>query len=206
MSHQLFADDVTFYQRLLKNAGKYAGTIDGIWGPQMDAADQAFDADYAAIKQELGTFDARSEGNIHTLLPAAQRQARMFLLRAAQQFANFSVRILSGTRTYAEQNVLFAKGRNGNPGRIVTNAKGGESNHNFGIAWDVGIFDNGRYLTGDTAGETKTYRDLAAAAMSPALEWGGNWTSFTDLPHYQMATVLTLAEVRQRFEDGTPIV
>jgi len=206
MSHQLFADDVAFYQRILKNAGKYAGAIDGIWGPQMDAADQAFDADYAAIKLELGGFDARSEGNIHTLLPATQRQARLFLTRAVQGFSQFTVRVLSGTRTYAEQNVLFAKGRDGNPGPIVTHARGGESNHNFGIAWDVGIFDHGQYLTGNTAQETKVYRDLAPVAKSAALEWGGDWTSFTDLPHYQMATGLTLTQIRQRFEAGTPIV
>ena len=183
MSHQLFPDDIQFYQRLLRIAGKYAGAIDGVWGSQTDGADQAFDAEYESIKQELGAFDTRSEGNIHTLIPAAQREARRFLAKARQAFPNLTIRILSGTRTYAEQNLLFSKGRNGNPGPIVTQAKGGQSNHNFGIAWDVGIFDGGRYLTGATAGEEQAYRDLARAAMSPALEWGGDWTSFTDLPH-----------------------
>jgi peptidoglycan L-alanyl-D-glutamate endopeptidase CwlK len=172
----------------------------------MDAADQAFDADYEAAKLQFGAFDARSEGNIHTLVPAAQREARQFLARAAEGFPKFAVRILSGTRTYSEQNDLFSKGRNGNPGPIVTHAKAGESNHNFGIAWDVGIFDGGRYLTGDTAAEERIYRDLAPVALSAVLEWGGNWTSFVDLPHYQMKTGLTLARIQQRFEGGIAIV
>jgi peptidoglycan L-alanyl-D-glutamate endopeptidase CwlK len=205
MSHQLFADDMQFYQRLLKISGNYVGAIDGVWGPQMDAADQAFTEAYEAAKQQLGAFDARSESNIQTLIPSAQREARRFLAKARAGFPNLAIRILSGTRTYVEQDQLFSKGRNGNPGPIVTHARGGESNHNFGIAWDVGIFDGGRYLTGGTASEEKAYRDLAPVAMSPALEWGGDWTSFTDLPHYQMKTGLTLAQVQQRFEAGSAI-
>jgi len=72
MSHQLFSDDVEFYQRILRIAGMYTGDIDGIWGPATDAADQQFAAEYAAIKDQLGSFDARSEGNIQALLPQAQ--------------------------------------------------------------------------------------------------------------------------------------
>ena len=95
---------------------------------------------------------------------------------------------------------------NGNPGPIVTHARAGESNHNFGIAWDVGIFDGGRYLTGANATEEQAYKDLASVAMSAALEWGGSWTTFKDLPHYQMKTALTLAQVQQRFEAGGAII
>jgi hypothetical protein len=42
--------------------------------------------------------------------------------------------------------------------------------------------------------------------MSAALEWGGSWTTFKDLPHYQMKTALTLAQVQQRFEAGGAII
>jgi peptidoglycan LD-endopeptidase CwlK len=206
MSHQLFSDDVEFYQRILRLAGKYTGDIDGIWGPATDAADQQFAAEYAAIKVQLGSFDARSEGNIQTLLPQAQREARQFLVKAQQNFTLFAIRLLPGTRTYAEQTALFNKGRNGNAGPIVTHARAGESNHNFGIAWDVGIFDGGRYLTGANATEEQAYKDLASVAMSAALEWGGSWTTFKDLPHYQMKTALTLAQVQQRFEAGGTII
>jgi peptidoglycan L-alanyl-D-glutamate endopeptidase CwlK len=206
MSHQLFGDDVRFHQRILKGAGLYAGEIDAVWGPQTDAADQAFDAQYVAIRQELGEFDARSEGAIHTLLPQVQREARRFLARAQRGLSGLTVRILSGTRTYAEQDRLFAQGRNGNAGPIVTNARGGQSNHNFGIAWDIGLFDGGRYLTGATAAEQQAYRDVARIAKGDALEWGGDWTSFKDPPHYQIKTNLTLAQVQQRFEAGQAVV
>jgi len=55
------------------------------------------------------------------------------------------MKIISGLRTYAEQDALYAQGR-AKTGPKVTNARGGYSNHNFGIAFDVGVFEGNRYL------------------------------------------------------------
>ena len=199
MSLQLFAEDVTFLQRFLKCSGFYGGKIDGVWGPKTDAAVNEFDAQGAGVAAELGTFDAASERYIRTLQPKAQREARDFLKRVLQ--AGISARILSGTRTYAEQNSLYRKGRFGDTSAIVTNARGGHSNHNFGIAWDIGIFENGKYL-----GNSPLYGQAAAVGKGPGIEWGGDWTSFVDQPHYQLATGATLAAVRTSFEVGTAFV
>jgi peptidoglycan L-alanyl-D-glutamate endopeptidase CwlK len=203
MSAHLFSDDILFYQRVLSVAGFYNGALNGQWTAAVDAADQAFAAEFADVASELGTFDTRSEGNIRTQLPQTQRAARGFLERA-KQLTGFDVRIISGTRTYAEQDVLYRKGRFGNPPPKVTNAQGGESNHNFGIAWDVGIFKDGHYLTGDTPSEANTYKKLAELALGSELEWGGNWTTFKDMPHYQLKTGLGLGQVRALFESGKP--
>jgi peptidoglycan L-alanyl-D-glutamate endopeptidase CwlK len=200
MSHRLFEDDVIFLQRLLKSGGLYTDTIDGIWGPNTDAAVNAFETRSTQIAASLGTFDGQTERSIHTLHLRAQEAARACL--TAIRAAGINARIISGTRTYAEQNLLFRKGRFGNPPPIVTKATGGKSNHNFGIAWDIGIFaQNGAYL-----GESPLYNQagpVALAAGIVGLEWGGNWTSFTDQPHYQLATPgLSLSQVQQRFESG----
>ena len=135
-----------------------------------------------------------------TLLPAAQIKAREFINATKGQALTY--KIISGTRTYAEQDVLFKKKPK------VTNAKGGESNHNFGIAWDVGIFENGKYYTGDTKKEDRAYVDLGALIMQnvQGLEWGGNWTSFVDKPHYQLPTGKKVSEVRKLLEAGKPYV
>jgi peptidoglycan L-alanyl-D-glutamate endopeptidase CwlK len=202
MSDRLFEDDVTFLQRLLKSSGLYTDVIDGIWGENTDEAVQAFEARSAQIAASLGTFDARTERRIQTLHLRAQEAARAFM--NAVLAADINVRIISGTRTYAEQNALYRKGRFGNPGPRVTNARGGQSNHNFGIAWDIGIFQNGVYL-----GESPEYNRAAQAGLAAGiigLEWGGNWTGFVDRPHYQLATGLSLAEVRRRFERGEPYI
>ncbi len=199
MSVQLFAEDVTFLQRFLKCSGFYDGRIDGIWEAKTDAAVNQFEAVSAAIAAQLGEFDSTTERHLRTLQPSAQRQARAFMRRVLA--AGIPARILSGTRTYAEQNALYRKGRFGNTAPIVTNARGGFSNHNFGIAWDIGIFDIGKYL-----GNSPLYAQAAAVGKVPGIEWGGDWKSFVDLPHYQLATGVALASVRTSFEAGTSFV
>ena len=140
-----------------------------------------------------------SERSLRSLHPKAQRAAREFLSRILD--AGIPARIISGTRTYAEQDALFRKGRYGNRPPKVTNARGGQSNHNFGIAWDIGIFTGGTYL-----GESALYDEAAAAGKAPGIEWGGDWTSFVDRPHYQLSTGSQLSVVRESFEAGASFV
>ena len=86
----------------------------------------------------------------------------------------------------------------------VTNADGGQSNHNFGIAVDVGLFLNGKYLTGANRTEDKAYADFAEAVKRDVhdIEAGIDWVTFKDAPHYQYKTGRTLDEVRKLFESG----
>ena len=198
MSSMLFPDDVLFLQRLLKSQGLYNDTLDGEWGPHTDRGVTDFEAQSAQIAASHGSFDQVSERCIQTLNLKAQAAARQ-CLRAILD-AGITARIISGARSYAEQNALYRKGRFGNPGPVVTKARGGRSNHNFGIAWDIGIFLDGRYL-----GDSRPYTSAATAALAAGiddLEWGGNWTGFKDLPHFQLTTGLAVAEIRGRFESG----
>jgi peptidoglycan L-alanyl-D-glutamate endopeptidase CwlK len=195
MSLVLSKDDILFSQRFLKAAGYYKGRLDGIWGSKTDTATEVFEKRTAEIAQMYGIFDSRSEREIATLQPVAQIAARLFLERL--EIADINARIISGTRTYLEQERLYQKGRFGNKGPKVTNARGGRSNHNFGIAWDIGIFKNGRYQ-----GESPLYNTAGPIGVADNVEWGGNWKTFKDRPHYQLKTGLTIAEVRKRFESG----
>lgn len=199
MSQNLSREVVLFRQRLLSCCGFYTDDLDGLWGPNTDAADQAFVARGAAIAAAEGTFDSRTERNIATLQSDAQVAARRSLsaIRGALA-AGTEARIISGTRTYAEQNALFRQGRFGNPPPKVTNARGGESWHNFGLAWDIGLFRNGVYLESDVP-----YEPLGVHGKVPGVAWGGDWTGFKDRPHYQFGTAgQTVSAARARFESG----
>ena len=200
MSAPLFKADILFTQRLLASCGFYSGGLDGKYGQKTQDALDAFDAFYAQTANQLGRFDPRTEAVIATLLPKAQVAARK-CMNAAKD-APFVVKLLSGTRSYAEQNLLFAKKPK------VTNAKGGQSNHNFGIAWDVGIFVNGAYYEGKNAKEDKAYVDLSTMikAAVPGVDWGGDWKSFKDKPHYELATGKTVKECRELLEQGRAYV
>ena len=200
MSAPLFADDILFFQRLLRADGLYTAKLDGKWGPKTEKAAKAFEEASAEIRLATGSFDTRSEANLATLALPVQQLARSFLNRVLE--SGMLVRIISGTRTYAEQDALFRKGRFGNPGPRVTNARGGQSNHNFGIAWDIGVFTTtGGYVT--EGPPYKRAAKLGRAGQEDAIEWGGDWTSFVDLPHFQWALDVPIDEWRPRFEAGT---
>ncbi len=203
MSERLFKNDILFFQRLLKSSGLYTGKLDGIWGPKTEAAVSAFENQSTNIATTYGTFDSRTEMNIYSLHLNAQKTARIFMNTLLA--AGLGAKIISGTRTYLEQNELFRKGRYGNPPPIVTNARGGSSNHNFGIAWDIGLFtQSGGYIT--KAGPYNEAAQIVMSGQIPSLEWVGHWTSFVDPPHYQLATQLTNIEIREKFEKGNPYV
>ncbi|MFZ5669867.1 MAG: M15 family metallopeptidase [Pseudomonadota bacterium] len=205
MSAQLFKSDILFLQRLLSVGGFYAGPRDGKWSAAVDAAEDAFIARTEAIRAEHGRVDPRSEAAIATLTPEAQVAARRFM--AAAREMPLTCRILSGTRTYAEQDTLYAIGRTRERNRKpVTRARGGQSNHNFGVAWDVGLFEGGTYYAGATRAQMDAYRALAARAKAavPDLAWGGDWKSFPDAPHYELKTGKTVAQLRALLEAGKP--
>jgi D-alanyl-D-alanine carboxypeptidase len=138
------------------------------------------------------TLDPRSAAAIATLLPAAQRAARRLLASAndGRLGPGVVVKVICGTRTYAEQTALYAQGRT-TPGLMVTDAPAGYSNHNFGIAFDVGVFLRGEYQD-----ESPLYARVGAIGRSQDLEWGGDWTSFPDEPHFQLPWPGTLAQAR----------
>lgn len=197
MSSPLLLDDILFFQRLLCADGFYKGKLDGSWGPKTEKAVSQFESKTAEIKAVTRSFDIRSENCICTLSVKAQREARLFLGRILD--GGFNARIISGTRTYEQQNALFRQGRFGNPGPVITKARGGQSNHNFGVAWDIGIFTSkGGYLA-----DGKEYDQVAKLGQSASVEWGGSWKSFPDRPHYQLILGKSVSELRVAYEEGT---
>ena len=89
-------------------------------------------------------------------------------------------------RTFEEQNELYSQGRTKN-GRIVTNAKGGQSMHNYGLAFDIvllyDIDKNGTFETAVWQG--KYFDQVVRQLKSYGYEWGGDWKRFKDTPHFQ---------------------
>lgn len=155
--------------------------------------------------EAITRVDARSEKVIATLLPEAQPIARALVQKASA--SGITIKVISGLRTYAEQNALYAQGRTA-PGIKVTNARGGYSNHNFGIAFDVGVFEGNKYL-----GDSPKYKAVGALGVDLGLEWGGNWKSIVDQPHFQLRPTWAvdlsekqmLAELRSRHDSGQPV-
>lgn len=142
--------------------------------------------------------------NVKTLLPKMQDFARKWY--AACKEAGLKVVIICGTRTYEEQDALYAIGRTA-PGRKVTNARGGYSNHNFGVAFDFVIFpdvdDSGG--VGKPAWDSPDMDKAGGIAKEMGLEWGGVWR-FVDKPHVQWKTGKTVSQLRQMVSKNIPII
>lgn len=122
--------------------------------------------------------DPRSEKAIATLHERMKPKARDLVRRAAAE--GIEIRITSGTRTYDEQDELYAQGRT-KPGKIVTKARAGQSNHNFGIAIDVTIFKDGQPVW-----ESPRYKRVGEIGEAIGFEWGGRWATIKDEPHFEL--------------------
>ncbi|MFD1776997.1 M15 family metallopeptidase [Paenibacillus rhizophilus] len=108
--------------------------------------------------------------------------------------------ITQGLRTYAEQDGLYAKGRTA-PGEIVTNARGGYSNHNFGLAVDFALLLlDGRTISwdmqrDDDGDKTTDWMEVVQEAKALGFAWGGDWKKFKDYPHLEMVFGLSTAQL-----------
>ena len=100
------------------------------------------------------------------------------------------VRFTSVLRTFREQDMLYAQGRNGNAGHIVTYVRGGHSYHNYGLAVDFCLLKNNgqvswnRHEDVDMDGHSD-WLEIVASFKLYGWEWGGDWSSFKDYPHVQ---------------------
>ena len=117
----------------------------------------------------------------------------MFMV-AAGPF-QYTVKILSGSRTYAQQDALYAQGRTA-PGKIVTNARPGRSWHNWRCAVDVVPLRNGKPVWGTAGEDGKLWARVGALGEAAGLEWAGRWKSFRELAHFQNAQGKTLAQLQ----------
>lgn len=218
-------DVIAAAQRYMAKRSLYKGAADSIAGRlTWEAVRRALDVPHARPATEdaapmppppvditlAGNVDERTRHAIATLHAHTQPVAELLIVKGNAAVATFGLHwvITSGTRTYAEQAELFAQGRS-RRGKIVTNARPGYSNHNFGIAFDVTLFNGSTPVW-----ESPHYRrTLAPIGKRLGLTWGGDWTSINDEPHYEdkpkwaqgMSEGEMLRELRRRVANGRDI-
>ena len=105
------------------------------------------------------------------------------------------VRITQGLRSFAEQAVLYAQGRT-KPGRKVTNARPGQSIHNYGFAVDICMIIDGKVASWDTTkdwdnDQIADWYECVKIFAKYGWNWGGNWKTFKDLPHFEKRFIPT---------------
>lgn len=125
---------------------------------------------------------------------------------------NVGIRITQTLRTTQEQNDLYAIGRT-KPGKPVTNAKGGTSYHNHGLACDFCL------LHKDGSISWNMHEDLDKDGIADWMEvvkvfekygwkWGGKFVSFKDTPHFEKTFNKSIKDLLNCKKDskGYPII
>jgi len=105
------------------------------------------------------------------------------------------IRITQGLRSFKEQDELYAIGRT-KSGKKVTNAKGGQSIHNYGLAVDICLIIDGKTASWDTVKDwdndkVADWYECVKIFAKYGWDWGGNWKTFKDLPHFEKRNIKT---------------
>lgn len=121
------------------------------------------------------------------LHPDLITKAKSFL--AQVELWGIDVLVTCTYRSNNEQTKLYAQGRT-SPGPKVTNAKAGQSKHNFVLdgkpaakAFDIVPLVNGKCIWDNS---NPLWQRLGEIGRTNGLEWAGDWVSFKEYPHFQL--------------------
>lgn len=126
---------------------------------------------------------------IDKLHPELQVCVNKFLAECKKQGLN--VLVTETLRTLEEQETLYAQGRT-RPGKIVTNARGYQSPHAWGVAFDFCRNKKG-WEYDNTDGFFDKVGRIAETMFDNTeydLFWGGDFRTFVDKPHVEMKKYL----------------
>lgn len=162
---------------------------------------------------------------IMQLHPAVRAEVIATIEKVENGFpANVRVRVTDSLRTEDEQNNLYALGRTKkNPdgysvkkplGNIVTNAKFGQSYHNFGLAIDFCLLydldNNGTFETAswDTLKDydrdgVADWQEVVKLFKTLGWTWGGDFKSLPDSPHLEKSFGLGYKDLLARYNAGS---
>ncbi|MDR3586757.1 MAG: peptidoglycan-binding protein [Desulfosporosinus sp.] len=196
-------DKVKIIQVKLNSRGYHSGNPDGWFGETTINAVKRFQRDNGLYEEGVinprtrvklfdphhkDNFENRPSSNdIRSLDPYVSFLASEFLRLTRAN--NLDVRIIAAFRSWDEEDGLFASGRT-KPGPIVTNARGGDSYHNWGLAFDASPIENGK-LSNDII----KIKKMGKLGEQVGLEWGGSFKSIVDYPHYQYTFGLSTEEL-----------
>jgi hypothetical protein len=153
-------------------------------------------------KYELYKYDEKGGINMSRKLEDLHPYVRYLAEKFIEECKNQGIEVLiyCTYRSKEEQNKFYAKGRS-TAGKIVTNAKGGYSYHNYGLAFDcVPVIDYKAQWD-----RVDLYEKIGAIGESIGLKWGGHFKGFTDRPHFQWSNNLRIKHLLKGKKPVPPI-
>lgn len=129
-------------------------------------------------KPDLALNQANRDWN---QLQASFRQRLLAVFKIMQEKYGYEMVMIEGYRSSERQNYLSSKGTH------VTNARGGESYHQYGLAADAAFYRNGKLIISEKdPWAMRGYQLYGKTAQEAGLIWGGSWKSIQDLGHVEL--------------------
>lgn len=128
---------------------------------------------------------------LEDLHPKVKAMVEEFIQKCAEN--GIDLLVTSTYRDHESQNALYAQGRT-TAGKKVTNAKGGQSFHNWKVAVDIVPLRNGKPVWNTTGADWELWEAVGNIGESVGLEWAGRWKTFKEFAHFQYTNGLTLAD------------
>jgi len=128
---------------------------------------------------------------------------RVRIIRVYNDICNhygLQMKCTQGLRSFAEQDALFAQGRTA-PGEIVTDARGGESMHNYGCGLDSAFMGPDPYLK-DNKNQKFFWNEYGRFCKLHGLFWGGDFFHNPDRPHAQLTYGQSLGDLKALYQHG----
>ena len=128
--------------------------------------------------------------NLDDLIAPAKERVERFIALCKDN--GIDLLVTSTYRDNESQQALYEQGRT-TAGKVVTNAKAGDSWHNWRCAVDVVPMVNGKP---DWDGSHPVWAKVGELGKKAGLEWAGEWRTFKELAHFQYTGGLTLTDLK----------
>jgi len=138
-----------------------------------------------------------TEDRINKLHPKVREEVRDLVNKANAALTSHSqIRIVQGLRTFEEQDGLYLKRPK------VTNAKGGQSYHNYGLAIDFCLIIDGKEVSWNTTkdfdgDQVADWLEVVQIFVKAGWYWG---KAFNDLPHLEKTFGLNWRDMLKKYK------
>lgn len=187
---------------------------DGFWEWDPDKQEQWVEKwfQYICARERRKKLNTASQERLKLVCPEFADMINTLYAQCAAE-DNF-LTVAQGLRTWEEQDGLWLKGRDAegnviNKALVVTNARGGESWHNFGLAVDCYPENVAGIIDWNPA--HPVWKRMEEIGQSLGLTSGANWIRLVDAPHFQLTGRFPVNapddEIRELYKtDGLPAV
>lgn len=155
-------------------------------------------------KPRLVQPDQLSLDRLASLHPKLRHEALGLFHEVCQR--GLGIRVTAAFRSFQEQERLYQQGRTA-PGPRVTNAKAGQSYHNYGLAIDFCLLGPSGQVSWDRQADMNRnglsdWEETVFVFKEAGWAWGGDWTSFKDYPHLEKTFGHTTLQLREWYQAG----